>query len=186
VTWITTTIIVYPSRRAGHFVFRTWNMPRVTKALCRGMSEFLKAPTTSTCLNMAAAVKARKHGAHFPICWHKTLISAVRYSSSLLPRCLSRFWILLTPGERLKTRFLENKYISQTIHKFIKSTVKHGARGGAICWGTALQVGRSRVWFPMVTLEFLIYLIHPTALWIWDWFRNKYQEYFLGVKTAGA
>jgi len=24
-----------------------------------------------------------------------------------------------------------------------------GARGGAVCWGTALQVGRSRVRFPM-------------------------------------
>jgi len=29
-----------------------------------------------------------------------------------------------------------------------------GARGGAVGWGTALQVGRSRVRFPMVTLDF--------------------------------
>jgi hypothetical protein len=29
-----------------------------------------------------------------------------------------------------------------------------GARGGAVGWGTALQVGRSRVRFPMVSLDF--------------------------------
>jgi hypothetical protein len=29
-----------------------------------------------------------------------------------------------------------------------------GARGGAVCWGTALQVGRSRVRFPMVSFDF--------------------------------
>ena len=36
-----------------------------------------------------------------------------------------------------------------------------GARG----WGTALQAGRSRVWFPMVSLEFFIDMILPIALW---------------------
>jgi len=30
----------------------------------------------------------------------------------------------------------------------------HWARGGAV--GTALQAGMSRVWFPMVSLEFFI------------------------------
>ena len=40
-----------------------------------------------------------------------------------------------------------------------------GARGGAVGWGTALQIGRSRVRFPMVSLEFLIDIILPAALW---------------------
>jgi len=30
-----------------------------------------------------------------------------------------------------------------------------GVRGGAVGWGTALQAGRSRVRFPMVSLEFI-------------------------------
>jgi len=42
-----------------------------------------------------------------------------------------------------------------------------GARGGAVGWGTALQVGRSRVLFPMVSLDFFIDIILPAALWPW-------------------
>jgi hypothetical protein len=50
-------------------------------------------------------------------------------------------------------------------------------------------VGRSRVRFPMVSLEFFIYIILLAALWTWvdsASNRNEYQEYFLGVKAAGA
>jgi hypothetical protein len=41
------------------------------------------------------------------------------------------------------------------------------ARGGAVGWGTVLQAGRSRVRFPMVSLEIFIDIIHPAALWPW-------------------
>jgi len=40
-----------------------------------------------------------------------------------------------------------------------------GARSGAVGWGTALQAGRSRVRFPMVSLDFFIDIILPAALW---------------------
>jgi hypothetical protein len=36
----------------------------------------------------------------------------------------------------------------------------------------------------MVSLEFFIDIILPAALWPSK--RNEYQEYFLGVKAAGA
>ena len=39
--------------------------------------------------------------------------------------------------------------------------------GGAVGWRTALQVGRSRVRFPMVSLEFFIDIILLAALWTW-------------------
>ena len=42
-----------------------------------------------------------------------------------------------------------------------------GDRGGAIGWGTALQVRRSRVRFPMVSLESFIDIILLAALWPW-------------------
>jgi len=44
-----------------------------------------------------------------------------------------------------------------------------GARGSAVGWGTALQVGRSRVRFPMVSLQFFFRIILPAALWPWGW-----------------
>ena len=37
--------------------------------------------------------------------------------------------------------------------------------GGAVDRGTALQAGRSRVQFPMVSLEFFLYIILPAILW---------------------
>jgi len=33
--------------------------------------------------------------------------------------------------------------------------------------GHALQAGRSRVRFPMVSLEFFVDIIQPAALWAW-------------------
>jgi len=40
-------------------------------------------------------------------------------------------------------------------------------RGGAVGGGTALQVGRTRVRFPLVSLEVFVDIILPAALWSW-------------------
>jgi hypothetical protein len=52
-----------------------------------------------------------------------------------------------------------------------------------------LQARRSQFRFPMVSLEFIIVIILPAALWPCGRSasnRNEYQEYFLVVKAAGA
>ena len=43
----------------------------------------------------------------------------------------------------------------------------NGTRGGAVGRGTALQAKRSRVRFPMMSLEFFIDMILLAALWPW-------------------
>jgi len=60
-------------------------------------------------------------------------------------------------------------------------------RGGAGGLDTELQVGRLRVRFPMVTLEFCTEIILPAALWPWGGL-SLYQKtgIFPGVKAAGA
>ena len=52
---------------------------------------------------------------------------------------------------------------------YLRTNKTLGARGGAVGWGTALQVGRSRVRFPIVSLEFFIDIILPASIWPWGW-----------------
>jgi hypothetical protein len=47
------------------------------------------------------------------------------------------------------------KNTGRIYYKNLPSIIKHlGARASAVGWGTALQAGRSRVRFPMVSLDF--------------------------------
>jgi len=57
----------------------------------------------------------------------------------------------------------------QIYQLFSQSNVLAGARRDAVGWGTALQAGRSRVQFPMVSLDFFIDIILPALLWPWGW-----------------
>ena len=83
-------------------------------------------------------------------------------------------------------------YVDKYIHYLMKSRLylnSMGARGDAVGWGTALQARMSRVRTPMVSLEFFIditFRLHFGPGVDSASNRNEYQEYFLGVKVAGA
>ena len=66
---------------------------------------------------------------------------------------------------------------------------EEGAPGSAVGWGTAQQVGRSRVRFPMVWLGFFIDIILLVALWPWgllSLWQKWVQGIFPGLKAVGA
>jgi hypothetical protein len=75
----------------------------------------------------------------------------------------------LLPSLQLDTMFLSFFWHYMAFGWFyITYPYYQRARGSAVGWGTALQVGRSRVRFLMVSLEFFIDII-SAALWPWGW-----------------
>jgi hypothetical protein len=71
---------------------------------------------------------------------------------------------VITPNETVNVSFL---IITEPFKKVSPCMYLKGARRSVVGWGTMLQAGRWRVWFPVRSLDFLIDLNLPATLWPW-------------------
>ena len=74
---------------------------------------------------------------------------------------------------KLLPKTIFHKIFFQLLWNFMLLCVRR-ERVSAVGWGTALQVGRSRVRFPMMSLKFFIDIILPAALWPCGWLKQKW------------
>jgi hypothetical protein len=74
---------------------------------------------------------------------------------------------LQNPYIHTPKHYKTHTYTHPRITKQVKTTtVQDGARGGVVVKARRYKTGRSRVRFPMVTLEFFIDIL-SVALWPW-------------------
>jgi len=91
-------------------------------------------------------------------------VTQVWKASRLLVRQFSRTVLSTDLHDVLNTKTI---YIIPLHYTILYYTILYC--GGAVGWGTALQVGRSRVRFPMLSLEFFIDITLPAIVWFWGW-----------------
>jgi hypothetical protein len=78
-------------------------------------------------------------------------------------------FILLVPCQCTRGNQQNEGYSSLDFVIILQPWVLLAARGGAVGWGTALQFGRSRVRFPLMSLKSFINIFFLAAIWPWSW-----------------
>ena len=111
-----------------------------------------------------------------PMLWRRIWGAEVQRHSFLISALVGDKWSTsqsnrFTPGKNpcypLSRRLCGPHRWSGLYWRREKSPATAGISGGTVAWGTALQAVRSRVRFPMVSLEFFNDIILPVAQWPW-------------------
>jgi len=100
---------------------------------------------------------------------NKSSLLYTKWNSSLFRHIINLFGALAMQSVHLKVRKEERNHF---------------------CLPSALQAGRSRVWFSMLSLEFFIEIILPVALRPWGWLRllteMSTRYIYWEIKATGA
>ena len=86
--------------------------------------------------------------------------------NSFYTQCISKWHRHIASGSHVFFGQFKIKFLSYILKLGNLTHLRHGSgtRRGAVGWGTALQAGRSRVPFPMVSMQFFIDIILPAVL----------------------
>jgi len=121
--------------------------------------------------------------------WHFTLLSKLffRYWCNLVQKMFTNMYAVFVSANRRGKANLtwESKWIlTRILRIYCPIWMKLGTRGVAVGWGTVLHAARSRVRFQIMSLEFLIDIILPAALWP-EGRLSLQQKWVPGVFTCG-
>jgi hypothetical protein len=97
--------------------------------------------------------------------WHMRISCCIIKATDTLRICNAYYSSTATIVSRMHL----NVTFIHTVPLLFNYILIKRVRGSAVGWGAALQVGRSLVRFPMVSLEFFIDIILPAAIWPRDW-----------------
>ena len=154
---------VFMKSDAWSHLFSLWFVAVIFQGVNRGFEKCITIHHDSRALRAPRSVFFPKRNPPY-FC-----LECARTTSFVLHHtCLQTFWWVLCT-RRVKQRLRGQAVLRPIVSFTAQHLFSRGTRGGTVGWGTALQAGRSRVRFRMVSLEFFIDIILPAALSPWGW-----------------
>ena len=121
---------------------------------------------------------------HF-LCRSDPLLEAYSYHH---PKTTIMWWVWIPLLDNLPLTYVYEQELTRVLYFEIWinlfSIIFAGGKRCTVGWGTVLQAWRSQVWLLMVSLEFFIDIILPSALWPRGW-HGLQQKWIPGIFLGG-